>query len=195
MHLNHDSSKSSQYVSNEFYEQLVSNFTDWQQSNAEVSDHVMRDNCRRFLEREARYLQDLRFSDWLSLYATECIYWVPTTSNAGDPRTQVAIAFDDRRRLEDRIYRLELSSAWSQRPPSRTVRMVGNIELYTTDSQDVVMVRSNLLINEFWGEENRLWGAWCGHRLKRKNSDWEILVKQVNLIDCDQNLRNPSIIL
>ena len=30
---------------------------------------------------------------------------------------------------------------------------------------------------------------------QRQGGGWEILVKQVNLVDCDQNLRNPSIIL
>jgi benzoate/toluate 1,2-dioxygenase beta subunit len=73
--------------------------------------------------------------------------------------------------------------------------MVGNVGVFATDTDDVVMVRSNLLINEFWAEETRLWGGWCAHRLRRKADSWEILVKQVNLIDCDQNLRNPSILL
>ena len=34
-----------------------------------------------------------------------------------------------------------------------------------------------------------------GHRLRRSGDGWDILVKQVNLIDCDQNLRNLSVIL
>jgi 3-phenylpropionate/cinnamic acid dioxygenase small subunit len=183
------------YVSDEYYGQLVENFTDWQQKDAEINDSNLRDSCRRFLEREARLLQDLRLDDWLGLYADECLYWVPGSIDAGDPRHEVAIAFDDRRRLGDRIFRLQMGFAWSQRPASRTVRMVGNVEVFKTKTDAIVMVRSNLLINEFWANECRLWGGWCGHRLQRYNDDWQILVKQVNLIDCDQNLRNPSIIL
>ena len=37
--------------------------------------------------------------------------------------------------------------------------------------------------------------GWSAHRLRRAGDGWEILVKQVNLIDCDRNLRNPSITL
>ncbi len=37
--------------------------------------------------------------------------------------------------------------------------------------------------------------GWTGHCLAERGGRWEIEVKQVNLIDCDQNLRNPSIIL
>jgi hypothetical protein len=40
-------------------------------------------------------------------------YWVPATPQGGDPRREVAILFDDRRRMEDRIYRLRTGYAWS----------------------------------------------------------------------------------
>jgi hypothetical protein len=41
--------------------------------------------------------------------------------------------------------------------------------------------------------ETRVLSGWSGHRLaQRQGGGWEILVKQVNLVDCDQNLRNPA---
>ena len=52
------------------------------------------------------------------------------TPEAGDPRREIAISFDDRRRMEDRIYRLRTGYAWSQAPKSRTVRMVSNVEVF-----------------------------------------------------------------
>ena len=58
------------------------------------------------------------------------------------------------------------------------------------------MVRSNFLISEFRVDGTRILSGWCGHRLVRATSgSWLIEVRQVNLIDCDQNLRNPSIVL
>jgi hypothetical protein len=56
-------------------------------------------------------------------------------------------------------------------------------------------VRSNFLITDFRSGETRLWSGWCGHRLRHRHGRYEIEVRQVNLIDCDQNLRNPSILL
>jgi benzoate/toluate 1,2-dioxygenase beta subunit len=57
------------------------------------------------------------------------------------------------------------------------------------------MVRSNFLISEFWGDETRLLSGWTGHRLVTHNDRWEIQAKQVNLLECDQSIRNPSIVL
>jgi benzoate/toluate 1,2-dioxygenase beta subunit len=129
------------------------------------------------------------------MYAPECIYWVPSTPEGGDPRREIAITFDDRRRLEDRIYRLRTGYAWSQAPKSRTVRMVSNVEVFMSRRDDARMVRSNILISEFRPDGVRYLSGWCGHRFIAQEGRWLIAVRQVNLIDCDQNLRNPSIVI
>jgi benzoate/toluate 1,2-dioxygenase beta subunit len=103
--------------------------------------------------------------------------------------------FDDRRRLEDRVYRLRTGFAWSQAPASRTVRLITNVEVFATDSEGVRMVRSNFLITEFWGDETRILSGWYGYRFVPQDGRWEIQAKQVNLLECDQCIRNPSIIL
>jgi len=188
-------SRSSYYVDDALYRELIANFSDWQDDERAITDAATRDEFRRLLEREARLLDQLRYDDWLALYAPECIYWVPSTPNAGDPRREISVMFDDRRRLEDRIYRFRTGYAWSQAPASRTVRLVTNVEVFATARDDSRMVRSNFLINEFWGDETRVLTGWAGHRLVRDGAEWKIQAKQVNLIDCDQSIRNPSIIL
>jgi 3-phenylpropionate/cinnamic acid dioxygenase small subunit len=190
-----DPSRSSYYVNDALYRDLIGNFSDWQDDARIVTDVAVRDEFRRLLEREARLLDQLRYDDWLALYAPECVYWVPSTPNAGDPRREIAIMFDDRRRLEDRVYRLRTGFAWSQAPASRTVRLVTNLEVFSTASEAVRMLRSNFLTSEFWGDETRMLAGWAGHRVVRNEGGWLIQAKQVNLIECDQSIRNPSIIL
>jgi benzoate/toluate 1,2-dioxygenase beta subunit len=190
-----DPSRSSYYITDAFYQELVDGFSNWQRDDRIIADPNVRDSCRSLLEREARLLDQLRYEDWLALLARECIYWVPSTPNAGDPRREIAVMFDDRRRLEDRVYRLRTGFAWSQAPASRTVRLITNVEVFATDRADVRMVRSNFLVTEFWGDETRILSGYCGHRMVERDRRWEIFVKQVNLLECDQNLRNPSIIL
>jgi 3-phenylpropionate/cinnamic acid dioxygenase small subunit len=190
-----DPSRSSYYINDALYRDLIAHFTDWQDDERAITDVAERDTFRRLLEREARLLDQLRYDDWLAMYAPECVYWVPSTPDAGDPRREVAIMFDDRRRLEDRIYRMRTGFAWSQAPASRTVRLIGNVEVFATANDDARMVRSNFIINEFWGDEIRRLVGWAGHRVLRLAGEWTIAAKQVNLIDCDQSIRNPSIIL
>src|SRR6266852_8716352 len=196
MQLTHDPSISSYYVNDALYQELVDSFSDWQRDDLAIDDPSERDRFRMLIEREARLLDQLRFDEWMTMYSPECIYWVPGTPEAGDPRREIAISFDDRRRMEDRIYRLRTGYAWSQAPKSRTVRMVSNTEVFATSESSVRMVRSNFLIFEFRVDGTRCLSGWCGHRFaQRDDRRWEIQVRQVNLIDCDQNLRNPSIVL
>lgn len=190
-----DTSLVSHYVTDALYRELIEAFKDWQRDDRAVLDPHERERFRALIEREARLLDQLDFDTWLSMYAPECIYWVPATPGGGDPRREVAISFDDRRRMNDRIYRLRTGYAWSQAPVSRTVRIISNVEVFTVAFASKRMVRSNFLISEFRPDGVRFLSGWCGHRCAERNGRWEIEVRQVNLIDCDQNLRNPSIIL
>lgn len=190
-----DPSVSSFYVDDAFYADLLARFTDWQTDARTIHDAAERDRFRALLEREARILDQHRYEDWLAMLTRECVYWAPARPHGGDPRTEIAVMFDDRRRLEDRVFRLRSEYAWSQAPASRTVRMVTNVEVFASDAEDRRMVRSNFLISEFWDNETRQLTGWCGYDMLRIDGAWLIRAKQINLIDCDQCIRNPSIIL
>jgi benzoate/toluate 1,2-dioxygenase beta subunit len=192
---NHDPSRFSYYVTDEFYSELVNDFSDWQTEDRTIEDPIERDRFRRLVEYEARLLDQLLFEDWLTLFAPECIYWVPSTPEGGDPRREIAVMFDDRRRLEDRVFRLRTGYAWSQAPSSRTARLICNVEVFNSPTPDQRMIRSNFSISEFWDNEIRALAGWTGHRFRKIGGVWKISAKQVNLLNCDQCIRNPSIIL
>ncbi len=191
----HDPSQTSYYITDSWYEGLVESYSSWQTDDKEITDRDSRETVRRLLEKEARLLDENRLDDWLKLYAPECAYWVPATVNGGDPRKEIAICFDDRRRLEDRLFRLQNDFAWSQRPTSRTARLLSGITVYGTGADKVIMVRSSFYTSEFHNGDWRKYTGWYGHRLRLISGEWRIEVKQVNLLDCDQNLRNLSVIL
>lgn len=191
----HDPWRTSYYVNDALYDEVIAAFTHWQRDELAVTDPAERDLFRRLLEEEARLLDTDRLEDWLRLFAAECIYWVPGTVTGGDPRREIAISFDDRRRMEDRVYRLRTGFAWSQKPKSRTVRFVSNVEVFRTTAENVRMVRSNILIGEFRGFETRYLPGWAGHRYVHRDGRWEIHVRQINLLECDQCIRNPSIVI
>src|SRR5262249_7768397 len=76
-----------------------------------------------------------------------------------------------------------------------TVRMVSNVEVFAAAGEGVRMVRSNFLISEFRPDGVRFLSGFNGHRFVADRGRWLIAVRQVNLIDCDQNLGNPSIVI
>jgi len=93
--------------------------------------------------------------EWVSAPARRCAY-------GGDPRGEIAVMFDDRRRLEDRVYRVSTGFAWSQAPSSRTARIVPNVEVFASPRGDQRMVRSNFVIHDFWDDETRQAAAMAG---------------------------------
>jgi len=191
----HDPARTSHYLGDALYQELIDAFADFARDESIVEDPRVTARFERLLYREARLLDRGQYEEWLKLYVPEFVYWVPATADAGDPRREVAVTFDDRRRTEDRIYRFRTGYAWSQAPPSRTVHLIGNVEVFSTATPSCMMVRSNFFISEFWGDETRVLTGSYGHRCVDIDGRWLIQAKQVNLIECDQSLRNPSIVL
>ena len=73
--------------------------------------------------------------------------------------------------------------------------LITNVEVFATRGDHARMLRSNFLISEFRDREARTLTGWAGHRVVRSGDGWKIAAKQVNLLECDQAIRNLSIIL
>ncbi|NLG47947.1 aromatic-ring-hydroxylating dioxygenase subunit beta [Gordonia sp. (in: high G+C Gram-positive bacteria)] len=149
--------------------------------------------AQAFLSREARLIDEGRFNDWLDLFTEDCLYWVPVTPGGGNPRAEVSHAFDDHRRLTDRVYWLRTGLAYSQLPASRTRRLITGIE--TTDlDDDTRIIRSNFTIHEFRAGTAKTYTGWYGHVLKRADDRWRIRLKTANLIDSEQYHENLTLV-
>lgn len=189
-----DTSRYSFYVNDAFYAELIDGLKDWHQDEPSV-DADTRVSCQAFLFREARLLDNEQFEAWLGLYTSRCLYWIPSVVGGGDPRQEVSIVFDDRRRLEDRVFWLQCGYAYSQTPRSRTSRTLGNIEVFQGATSDTVRVRSNFVVHEFRQGKQRSLAGWYGHRLQKQNGDWKIAQKLVNLINGDDGQDNLTFLL
>jgi len=104
-----------------------------------------------FLHEEAALLDDGEHRAWLDLVAPDIHYVVPVRITA--PHTLADSTLDDmahfdedRYSLVKRVERLETEHAWAEDPPSRTRRFVTNIRCWQGDTDDEIVVRSNLLV-------------------------------------------------
>jgi len=148
---------------------------------------------QNFLSREARLIDEGRFNDWLDLFAGDCLYWVPVNAGGGDPRVEVSHAFDDHRRLTDRVYWLRTGLAYSQLPASRTRRVIGNVETIT-EPGGLRLVRSNFVLNEFRNGVAKTYSGWYGHVLRDTEDGLRIRLKMVNLLDSEQYHENLTLV-
>lgn len=188
-----DTSRFSYYVQPDFYEELnrlsVVFKDDWPECDMETSARV-----QSFLSREAVLVDNARLNDWLELFTDECLYWVPITAGAGDPRYQVSHSFDDRRRLTDRVYWLRTGLAFSQLPASRTRRLITNVEATVDQKTGALLVRSNFVIYEFRAGVTKTYAGWYAHVLKDLGGTLRIQMKQANLLDSEQVHENLTLV-
>ena len=87
-----------------------------------------------FLYREARYLDDRQWDEWLSLYSPAVQYWMPSWDDddqlTEDPQSQISLIFyPNRDGLEDRVFRVKTERSSASMPEPRTSHFTSNIEL------------------------------------------------------------------
>ena len=188
----------SDYVTESYYDWLVD------ASNDLAQPTIRRDDVRielwrsasHLLAGESRLLDQQAFARWLDLFANECAYWVPSAWPAPDPRSTVTLEFHDRRRLLDRIARLETGLAYSQFPASRTSRQWSGLEVWASPARvGDWHARYNFMLAETRNGHNRLLGGWNGFVLRETDVGLRIVVKQITLIDCDRPQGNNSFFL
>ena len=186
MQLTHDPSLSSYYVNEGLYQELVESFSDWQRDELAIADPSERDRFRMLIEREARLLDQLRFDEWLSMHLLGPGHPRSRRSAPGDYDLLRRPSADGRPHLSPAHgLCLVASSQIAHRPDDLQRRSI----LYAAElDSDGALKLSDQRVPRFLS-------GWCGHRFIENAHSWQIRARQVNLIDCDQNLRNPSIVL
>ena len=148
---------------------------------------ALREELSAFVLREARLLDERRFEEWVGLFATDGIYWVPASPDQASPADHVSLFYDDKPTLEGRVLRLHHPQIHVQTPPSRTCRLVSDICIDEADAaRNRYVTSSSLLMLEYRpGWEQRIFGGRVQHMLRRTQSGFEIVLKRVNLVNCD----------
>ena len=107
---------------------------------------------------------------------------------------QVSIAYDDHRRLHERVLRLASGFAFSQDPPSRTCHVVGNVRL-TGEIDGDLDVRSNLVLAEMRRGVKSVYAGHVTHRLVPTGESFMVRGKTIRLINSDVPLSNLTFLI
>lgn len=135
---------------------------------------------------EARLLDERRFEEWRDLFADDGHYWVPLKPDQASPDGEPSLFYDDKAIMDVRFERLRHPNIHSQTPPHRTCRIVGNVTVESTDAErGECVVVSNLMMTDYRMRTPRMFAGRVQHHLRQDASGFKIVLKRVDLINCD----------
>jgi benzoate/toluate 1,2-dioxygenase subunit beta len=155
---------------------------------------LSRSEAEDLLYSEARLLDDLRHQEWLAMLDENATYWIPCNGEGTDPNREISLVFDDKHRLTDRIGRLESGLAHAQNPPSKTKRLVSNVQIENA-TDDVATVLSAFILYELRRGKERVFAGRYEHGLHLVDGTWKIASKKVVLMNNDEVIDNLTFIV
>jgi N,N-dimethyl phenylurea N-demethylase beta subunit len=115
-----------------------------------LADTELQNIATQFLALESKLLDEAREEDWYQLLDPELLYVIPirqATEQRSDEVNRAAFRVRDTlAHVRLRIDRLSTGKAYSEIPPSRTMRLVGSVLARQTDRDDVIAVSSAVLL-------------------------------------------------
>lgn len=149
-----------------------------------------------FVYAETRLLDDLRFDEWLDLFAEDGYYWMPLTHDQPDPRLHTSLLYEDKLLLKIRIDRLNGNKTFSQQPKSRCHHLIQQpaVEL-ADDATGEYIVRSTFHYVETRIDQQDFYAGWLTHYLVRQDDALRIKLKKVQLVNCDAAFGNIQLFM
>jgi biphenyl 2,3-dioxygenase beta subunit len=168
----------------------------------QVEQFLLVQQVEQFLYQEARLLDERRFREWLKLFTEDIRYWMVQRTTRYPKISKAIILVDPDRYVEDdlpqegglalydenldtlerRVARLETGLAWSEDPPSRTRRLITNIEVQPGDIDSEIKALANFLVYKNRAETEQ--DFFIGARkdvLRRVNDGWKIASRKLVL--------------
>ncbi|VVQ24943.1 MULTISPECIES: aromatic-ring-hydroxylating dioxygenase subunit beta [Pseudomonas] len=159
---------------------------------AQVPAETLR-QIEQFLYQEARLLDERRFWEWDKLFTDTGMYWVPHKHEQANPFDHISLFWENRMLREVRIRRVENARNWSQQPQTQTAHLVGNVMVEGLDAQGLLVVSASFQYSEWRLEQRQLAGRYTYKLAARDGGGWQIQLKRVDLINCNDVFANLEV--
>jgi len=143
---------------------------------------------RDVILREAMYLDEQRWDEWLALYTEDCEFWMPAWKADGTPTTNPQaelshIYYANRAGLEDRIVRIRSGKSPASTPMPRTAHILGTVLPLAAPAADRLRLRSTWVCHVFFprSHESHAFFGRSEHELVLREGDWRIAKKKILL--------------
>jgi 3-phenylpropionate/cinnamic acid dioxygenase small subunit len=150
----------------------------------------------RAVYREARLLDEMRWEEWLALYAEDGHYWMPLEWRQTDPRLQASLMYEDNLLLRVRVERLAGARTFSQKPKSRCHHLL-QVPQVDEMSPEENRFRTWTSFNyvETRGDEKESYAGWASHEFKLVDGALKIKLKRVDLVNFDAPFGNIQLFM
>ncbi|CAE6855602.1 hypothetical protein R69746_07560 [Paraburkholderia aspalathi] len=147
----------------------------------------LHDAVIEFIYEEARLLDEKRFDEWYELFAESGVYWMPMVPGQSDGVRHASLMYEDRLMLRLRIDRLKQPQVHSQQPASRCLHVMQRpfVSVSEVGSDGSHRASTPMIYTETRGNEQWVYAAKVNHDLVVANGDFRILMKRVELLNCD----------
>lgn len=150
----------------------------------------------KFIYREARLLDELRYDDWLALYAEDAHYWMPAEWQQTDPRLQASLMYEDMLLLRIRVERLSGARTFSQKPKSRAQHLLQAPQIDEFDpAANRFRTYTPFHYAETRGDEFTQYAGWARHELRLEDGAFRIVLKRVDLVNFDAPMGNIQLFM
>jgi len=155
-------------------------------SNLDPRDYLA--SGTELLQREALYLDQRRWDDWLALYTPDCEYWMPAWKSEDElgqnPRTELSyFYYDNRAGLEDRVARVVSGRSAASSPMPRTTHLLSDIRLRQDPSAGRLALGAAWVCQVYFPrlKESRAFFGRVEHDLVLRDENWLIARKKIVL--------------
>lgn len=111
--------------------------------------NISYEQIQAFLYKEARFLDNHQWDEWLDLYCQDVEFWMPSWDDDNtltkDPQKEISlIYYPSKDGLEDRVFRIRTERSSATIPVTRTSHNLSNIEIISQEN-GIVKVEFNWL--------------------------------------------------
>ena len=138
-----------------------------------------------FLYRETDFLDAGNLHGWRDLFTEDGTYWLPVSPDQDDPLGHISIIYEDKMMMAIRAENFGHHLAASMQYAVRSSHVLANTRLLesSADGSEIV-VKSNFQTVIYYRIQS-VYAGTCTHKLRWEGSDWRIVQKRVDLINCD----------
>lgn len=152
-----------------------------------MSDAALLHAVSDLIHREAAYVDERRWDEWLALFDPKAEYWIPAWESedeyTSDPQTEVSLMYyGDRTGLEDRVFRLRTGRSAASTPLPRTCHMVSNVQAEAT-TDGTCVATANFVTHLFKHNASQSFYGRYEYLLERQGQDWCIRKKKIIVLN------------